>query len=87
LGIVAAGDGVVGLSGLAVCGLVVGFVPIDDGDFDGGDLVRSGVTTDVGLVLGVEVVGVVRVQAVNAIDPSPISNLKYFTLNLMINIE
>jgi hypothetical protein len=82
LGIIAAGDGVVGLSGLAVCGLVVGFVPIDDGD-----LVRSGVATDVGLALGVEVVGVVRVQAVKAIDPSPMSNLKYFTLNLMINLE
>jgi hypothetical protein len=74
---VAAGDGFVGVSGFGVSGLAVGIVPIDDGD-----LVRSGVVTDVGLVFGTEVVGVLRVQAVSAIDPSPISNLKYFTINL-----
>ena len=32
---------------------------------------------------GMEVVEIVRVQAVNAIDPIPIINLKYFTLNLI----
>ena len=31
---------------------------------------------------GMEVVEILRVQAVNAIDPIPIINLKYFTLNL-----
>jgi hypothetical protein len=79
-GIVAAGDGVVAVLGtgeFAVGNLEVGFVPIDDEPV----LVRSGAAMD-GVGVGTDVVGGVRVQAVKAIDPSPMSNLKYFTINL-----
>ena len=57
----------------------VALVPIDEGE-----IVGAGVITDWGERSGADVG--VRVQAVRAIEPIPINNLKYFTLNL-INID
>ena len=63
---------------------------------DEGEIVGAGVITDEGEIVGAEVItdwgersGVdvgIRVQAVRAIEPIPINNLKYFTLN-SINID
>jgi hypothetical protein len=47
------------------------------------EMVGTGVTTGDGEAAGTEAVGIVRVQAVTAIDPIPISNLKYLTFNLI----
>ena len=63
---------------------------------DEGEIVGAGVITDGDKIVGAEVItdwgersGVdvgIRVQAVRAIEPIPINNLKYFTLN-SINID
>ena len=47
------------------------------------EIVGTGVTTGDGETTGTDVVGIVCVQAVTAIDPIPISNLKYLTFNLI----
>ena len=63
---------------------------------DEGEIVGAGVIADGDKIVGAEVItdwgersGVdvgIRVQAVRAIEPIPINNLKYFTLN-SINID
>ena len=66
-------------------------VPINEGEIigagvmtDWGEIIGAGVITDWGKGSGADVG--IRVQAVRAIEPIPINNLKYFTLNL-INID
>ena len=48
---------------------------------DGSEIGGANVATGNGVIGGIDAVGIVRVQAVRTIDPSPIINLKYFTLN------
>ena len=69
----------------------VALAPIDEGEIvgagvitDGDKIVGAEVITDWGERSGVDVG--IRVQAVRAIEPIPINNLKYFTLN-SINID
>ncbi len=80
----------------------VALAPIDEGKIvgdgvmtDWGEIVGAGVITDWGEIVGAGgmtdwgesgVDAGIRVQAVRAIEPIPINNLKYFTLNL-INID
>jgi hypothetical protein len=63
-GVIAGGNGIIGV--------VVGIV---GGEIDGTNIGAGKVS-----IGGVDAVGTVRVQAVSTIDPSPIINLKYFTL-------
>ena len=48
---------------------------------DGSEIGDANVATGSEVIGGVDAVGSVRVQAVRRIDPNPIINLKYFTLN------
>jgi hypothetical protein len=49
-----------------------------------GGVVTTGDTVGVGV--GADALGVGRLQAVSTIDPIPINNLKYLTLNLNLGI-